>query len=255
MTTLVNPLKEKIAAGETTFGTLVTMPSAPHLQVLAAAGFDWVWIDTEHGPMSPETVHNMINATAPSATVPLVRVPATMPWMVKPALDAGALGIVFPFVSSPETAAEAAAAVRYPPEGVRGFGPFLAPSRWGVSMAEYAASANAAILCVVMIETREAVERAEEILAQPGIDIAFVAPFDLSQSLGCPGEFDNPMFVDALAAAERSILDAGLVLGGMALDETIGRAMMDRGYRFLMLSADGLILDGACRLFIDAMRA
>lgn len=251
---LHNPVKALLAAGGTACGTLVTLPSAPLAQLLTAVGFDWLCFDMEHGPMSPETVHAMIAATAAGETVPLVRVPATTPWLVKPALDAGALGIIFPFVSSPEAATEAAAATHYPPTGRRGFGPFLAPARWGVSMADYAAQADQEMLTVVMVETREAVERVDEILAIDGIDVAFVAPFDLSQSLGCPGEFDNPIFVEALATAERRILDAGVVLGGLAVDPSVGEAMRSRGYRFLMLAFDGLIIDRAFRSFLDQVR-
>ncbi len=254
MAELINPLKAKLAAGEPVFGTMITMPAPGLAQILASAGFDCLIFDMEHGPMGIEAVQAMINATAISDCVPLVRVPSTQPWMAKPALDAGALGLLFPMVNSPEIAEEAIAAATYPPVGKRGFGPFYAPSRWGMNMAEYAAGADAAILKVLFIEHIDAVERAEEILAVEGIDVAFVAPYDLSQSLGAPGDFERAEFQDALMRAEAAVLASNAKLGGLAATTDAGRAMLDRGYSFLMLGFDGLIIDEAARSILEGVR-
>lgn len=254
MAALVNPLKEKLAKDQAVLGTMITMPSAGLAQILAAAGFDWLAFDMEHGPMGIEAVHGMINATAASNCVPLVRVPATTPWIAKPALDAGALGLLFPMVETADQAAEAVAAATYPPDGRRGFGPFYAPERWGLSMLDYARAADQAILKVLFIEHIDAVGHAEEILAVPGIDVAFVAPFDLSQSLGRPGDFEHPEFQDALARAEAAVAASKAHLGGLAATADQGRAMLDRGYRFLMLGFDGLIIDQAARSILEGMK-
>ena len=255
MAGLENPLKAKLAAGEAVLGTMTTMPSIGLAQLLAAAGFDWLAFDMEHGPMSIESVHGMINATAASNCVPLVRLPATTPWLAKPVLDAGALGLLFPMVETPEQAKEAVAAATYPPKGRRGFGPFHAPERWGVSMLEYAEGADAAMLKVLFIEHIDAIARIDEILAVDGIDVAFVAPFDLSQSLGKPGDFDDPDFQAALNRAEAAVLQSSAKLGGLATTADQGRAMLERGYKFLMLGFDGLIIDGAARAILDGVRA
>ena len=254
MSGLLNPLKQKLAADEAVFGTMITMPSPSLAQLLAAAGFDWLAFDMEHGPMSIESVHNMINATAPSECVPLVRVPTTSPWIAKPALDAGALGLLFPMIETPEQATEAVAAATYPPAGRRGFGPFHAPQRWGVSMADYAGEADEAILKVVFIEHIDAVERADEILGVEGIDVAFVAPFDLSQSLGAPGDFESSEFQEALTRAEAAVLASTAKLGGLAATADKGRAMLERGYRFLMMGFDGMIIDEAARAILDGVK-
>lgn len=255
MGTLENPLKTKLAAGEAVLGTMITMPSAGLAQILGAAGFDWLAFDMEHGPMTIESVHGMINATAASTAIPLVRLPATTPWLAKTALDAGALGLLFPMVETPEAAAEAVAAATYPPGGRRGFGPFHAPERWGLSMLDYARAADEAILKVLFIEHIDAIGRIDEILAVPGIDVAFVAPFDLSQSLGRPGDFDAPQFRDALTRAEAAVTASPARLGGLATTADQGRAMLERGYKFLMLGFDGLIIDGAARAILDGVRA
>ena len=253
---LRNPVKETLAADGTVFGTLVSMPSANVAQVLSGCGFDWLWFDLEHGPIPFDQLHNMINATATGAgtTTPIVRVPADELWMVKPVLDAGSLGIVFPFVETAEDAEAAIAATLYPPRGKRGFGPFYAGSRWGMGLREYAEQADDAILRVLMLESKTAVENAEEIMAVEGIDVAFLAPFDLSQSLGVPGDLESSVFTDALATLEDAVRKSDAVLGTLVLDAERGRKMMEHGYRFVMLSLDVAMIEGAAKSLIDAHR-
>lgn len=247
--TLRNPVKDKMARGEAAYGTLVSMPSPNVVQVLAASGFDWLWFDLEHGPIPFDALHNMINATAvgTASCTPLTRVPADELWSVKPVLDSGSLGVIFPFIETAKAARDAIAATRYPPAGKRGFGPFYAGSRWGLGLREYAEQADDAILRVMMLESKDAVENAEEIMATEGIDVAFLAPFDLSQSLGVPGQFDSPVYLDALTRLEAATEQAGAVMGTLVLDADTAKAKLDRGYRFLMLSLDVALLDSAAR--------
>jgi len=254
---LTNPVKEKMNRGEATYGTLISMPSPNVAQVLAASGFDWLWFDLEHGPIPFDALHNMINATAvgDATCTPLTRVPADELWSVKPVLDSGSLGVVFPFVENAETARDAVAATRYPPAGKRGFGPFYAGSRWGLGLREYAEQADDAILRVMMLESKDAVENAEDILAIDGIDVAFLAPFDLSQSLGVPGQFDSPAYLDAIALLEIASEQAGVIMGTLVLDADTAKAKLDRGYRFLMLSLDVALLDGAARDLLAGVRS
>lgn len=254
---LVNPVKDRLRAGGTVLGTLISMPSPNVAQVLAGAGFDWLWFDLEHGPIPFDALQGMVNATATGAgtCTPIVRVPNGQHWMVKPVLDCGALGVVFPFVETPGEAAENIAATRYPPAGNRGFGPFYAGSRWGLGLREYAEQADDAILRIMMLESAEAVKNAEEIMAVEGIDVAFLAPFDLSQSLGVPGEFDSSVFQDALATLEAAVGKTDAALGTLVLDAERGRAMIERGYRFVMLSLDIALLEGAAKTFIGDIGA
>ncbi|MEQ8666702.1 MAG: aldolase/citrate lyase family protein [Rhodospirillales bacterium] len=256
MATLRNPVKEALRAGGTVYGTLVSMPSPHVVQVLSASGFDWLWFDLEHGSIPFDSLHGMVNATATGdgRTTPIVRVPADELWTVKPVLDCGALGVVFPFIETAEQARNAIAATRYPPAGKRGFGPFFAGSRWGLGLREYAEQADDAILRVLMLESVHAVNNAEEIMATEGIDVAFLAPFDLSQSLGVPGEFDSSVFKDALATLEAAVAKSDATLGTLVLDAERGKMMKERGYRFVMLSLDIALLEGAARDLIDAVR-
>lgn len=254
MSRLVNPLREKLANGECVLGTFVSLPSPPFVQILAASGFDFLIVDCEHGPIGPETAQAMITATAVAPCVPLARVAWNLPWLAKPLLDAGALGIVFPLIRSAEDARAAVAACRYAPSGERGWGPFYAPSRWGLGPFEYSGSADQAILTILLIEHVDAVRAIDAIAATPGVDVAMIAPYDLSTSLGKPGAFDDPAFLAAVAEAERGIRAAGVVLGGLAATTGRAHALMERGYRFLCLAYDVLLIETAMRGLLAEVR-
>jgi 4-hydroxy-2-oxoheptanedioate aldolase len=254
MTSPLNPLRAKLAAGGVVFGPLVSMPSPQLVQLVAAAGYDWVLIDLEHGAISVETAQAMIAASAVAPCVPLVRVAWTVPWLAKPLLDGGALGVVWPMVRSAAEAREAVAACRYAPAGERGWGPFYAPARWGMAPFAYTAAANDAVLVALLIEHVDAVGAIEEILAVPGIDVAIIAPFDLSVSLGKPGAFDDPAFITTVERAERAILKSPVTLGGVAPTPERARELVGRGYRFVMCAYDVLIIDRALRGFLYSAR-
>ena len=244
-------------AGEVTFGTLMSMPSPHAAQVLSASGFDWLWFDLEHGPIPFDALHGMINATATGdgKTIPLTRVPADELWMVKPVLDSGSLGVIFPFIESAEAAQSAVDATRYPTTGKRGFGPFYAASRWNLGLREYAEQADDAILRVMMLESKAAVDNAEEIMAVEGIDVAFLAPFDLSQSLGVPGQLDSPVYLEALETLEAAVDKSDAVLGTLVMDGDAAKAKMARGYKFLILSLDIAILEGGARELLESTKS
>src|ERR671920_1077325 len=130
-------MKQRLRSGEILAGYVATIPSAFSVQAMAAAGADWIVIDQEHGAVGPESLHAMIAATAGTRCAPLVRVPRRDEAWVKPALDLGAEGIVFPQIRTAEEAAEAVALTRYPPSGRRGWGPFIAHARWDVGLFDY----------------------------------------------------------------------------------------------------------------------
>jgi 4-hydroxy-2-oxoheptanedioate aldolase len=212
---------------------LCTIPSAVVTQALAAAGSDCVVVDLEHGAVDHASAHAMIAATAGTACAPLVRVAVNDAAHVKRALDLGAEGIMFPLIGSAQDARDAVAALRYPPHGTRGFGPFIAQSRWGAQMPTYRNAVEQHLVCCLLIETRGAVEAIEEICAVPGIDIIVPAQFDLSTALGVSGQFDHPDFVAAVARVERAAIAAGLPLCGVAFSPAQAEALFARGYRMI----------------------
>lgn len=214
---------------------LCVLPSAAVTQAAAAAGTDMVVIDQEHGAIGIEALHAMIAATAGSGCAPLVRVPEIGGAHVKRALDLGAEGIVFPMVRSVEEARAAIASLRYPPTGTRSWGPFLAHSRWGTAIDEYVPALGDRIVCCLLIETVEAVAEIDAILALEGVDFAVVAQFDLSTSLGRPGDFASPAFVEAVQRIEAAARQTGVPLGiGPVADREHAARLRARGYRILI---------------------
>lgn len=251
---LVNRLKAQLAAGEPSFGVIVTVPSVAVVQTLASAGVDWLILDLEHAPVGPEILHGMIAATAGTHTTPLVRLPWSHPWQAKLPLDLGAMGIVFPMVCNRQDAESAVRAVKYPPEGGRLWGPFYAPMRWTVSMPDYVAMANANVLTIATIEDPAGVQNIDAIVDTPGLDLAFIGPGDLAMSLGVAGQFEHPAFVQAVDAAEKVILRSKVALGGVARTPEQARQMMERGYKALLFGFDWSLLERGTLQFISQVR-
>ena len=247
-------LKIALASGEPSFGLIATVPSIQTVQALAGAGVDWLIIDMEHGPIDISSAHAMIVATAGTATVPFVRLPWSHPWQAKPAMDLGALGIVFPMICTREQAELAVRSVRYPPAGDRLWGPFYAPLRWGQTMPQYIDAANEAMLAIVTIEHPEAIRNIDEVMSAPGLDLAFIGPGDLAMSLGIPGQFDHPKFKEAVAEAEAGILRSKVPLGGVARTPDQAKQMLDRGYRALVFGFDWMLLQQAAARFLQEVR-
>lgn len=180
----INRLKALWRDGKTTLGAIATIPSVQTVQVMARSGLDWIIIDMEHGAIDAGTCHAMIAATSGTPMVPFVRVASTAPWHAKVPLDLGALGVCFPMTTTREAATAAARAVCYPPQGERYWGPFYAPLRWGVSMREYQDRADDEVIAIGTIEHIDALKTIREVVATPGLDLAFIGPGDLATSIG-----------------------------------------------------------------------
>jgi 4-hydroxy-2-oxoheptanedioate aldolase len=251
----LDALRRALAGGRATLGYLVSMPSVQMVQALARTGADWLMIDTEHAPIGIESVAAMVAATGGTPAVPLVRVPGTRPEWVKPVLDCGALGVVFPHVATREEAQASVRAVRYAPAGRRGYGPTYAALRWGLSNLDYLKAANEAVLNVALIESRAGVDALDEILAVPGLDVVAVARGDLSENLGVAGQLEHPRLREVVARAEAAILARGdVALGGIAFSADEARAMIARGYRFVVLGSDAALIAGAARRLVQTIR-
>jgi 4-hydroxy-2-oxoheptanedioate aldolase len=242
-----NRVKALLEAGEPTLGVVMTMPSPLAAETLAGSGFDWMWIDMEHSPIDLETVDRMIQAMQGTPTVPIVRVAWNREWLPKPVLDLGAMGIMVPWINSRQQAVEAVQAVRYPPEGVRGVGASVAARRWGLPTAEYLKVANREILAILQIETIEAVNRIDEILTVPGIDVIFVGPNDLASSMGLLGQPAHPRVEEAiqkvLAATKKAKVPAGI----LGFSPEAAHRRIEQGFQFIAVASDGSLLSSGAR--------
>ncbi len=244
-----NPLKQQLRAGKSVVGLTVTIPSADVVLQAARVGFDFVWIEMEHSPVSLEAVRNMVLATQGTPLIPIVRVPVNELWTAKRALDSGALGVIFPFTSTPELARQAVAACRYPPLGKRGAGPGLAALRWPAPQG-YADFADKNALCIIIIEEKRAVENIDAILEVPGIDVVFIGPNDLSYSYG-----DRGRQTDQVKAAIATILAAakkrGLPCGRTAGPGDI-KASTEQGFQFFQAGSELSFLAAGTRPLLEA---
>src|SRR5271166_3184936 len=193
-----NPVKQKLARGEPVIGLVVSVNNVEVAAHGAGLGFDFLWIEMEHAPITLDTLRNMVLATHGLPAVPFARPPVNELWSAKRVLDAGVLGVIFPFTRTPELARQAVAACRYPPLGLRGSGADLAQARWPAPEGYYD-FADANVLVVAVVEDTMAVSRIDEIAATPGVDVLFIGTSDLSFSLGLRGRQAHPKLEEAVA--------------------------------------------------------
>jgi 2-keto-3-deoxy-L-rhamnonate aldolase RhmA len=249
-------LKQRLRDGATAVGAFLSLADPAVAEILAGAGYDWVWIDTEHSPWSPRDLQTALMAFNRTATVPIVRVAWNDPVQIKLALDAGAEGIVGPMVRTAAEAAALVAACRYPPDGTRGFGPRRA-SRWGRDIDRYMAQANAAILVIPQIEDWRTAEVIDEVLAVPGIDAVAIGPNDLSGTVGALRQHDHPRVKAAIDRIVDAANSRGLAasLGIVTPPERTGE-LAARGVRLILVAADvGLLVNGYDTALAAAARA
>jgi 4-hydroxy-2-oxoheptanedioate aldolase len=204
-------------------------------EMASRAGFDFVCVDLQHGFADFDRLAAMVQGVAAGAATPVVRVPDNQAWMIGRALDAGAMGVIVPLVNTPADARRAADACRYPPAGSRSIGPIAA----SVRSPSYVADAARDVLCIVMIETVEAVEHADDIVATPGVDMVYVGPSDLSLSMGLhPGRAtDDPAFEAALAGVVDACRRHGVIPGIHGTASAAARRRAD-GFRFMSVCDD-----------------
>jgi 2-keto-3-deoxy-L-rhamnonate aldolase RhmA len=214
----------------------------------ATLGFDFIWLEMEHCPLSLETVRNIVLATRGLPAVPLARPPTNELWTAKRLLDAGVLGVIFPFTRTPELARQAVAACRYPPHGLRGSGADLAAFRWTAPEGYYD-FADENVLVVAVVEDTSAVANIEEIAATPGIDVLFIGTSDLSFSLGLRGKQNHPKLERAIEKIVTAAKKHGKFLGRPGLNPADIKRFQKQGFRFFMTLTDlDLMAAGAAQL-------
>ena len=223
--------------GRQTIGCWLSMGNAYSAEALGQLGFDYVCIDLQHGLVDYQDLTYMLPAVSRGTSTPLVRVPWNEPYEIMKALDAGAYGVIVPMVNNAEDAARAVDACRYPPLGSRSFGPIRGALYGGRG---YAAQANEQMACIVMVETREGLDKLEEIVTTPGVDGVYIGPADLALALGLPalGDTDVPEHVAEvtriLEVCHRHELPAGIHTS--SLDYCQKR--LAAGFDFVTLGSD-----------------
>ncbi len=248
---MTNKLKQRLQAGETTFGTWISSTSPTVLDVLRNLPIDWFVLDMEHSPITVETVAQMITVLAGAEALPLVRVGEADQALIKNVLDSGGGGVVVPLVNTGEDAERVVQLCSYPPLGVRGVASTRA-ARYGFDSARYLRNANDENLIVAQIETRTALDNLDGILNVKGIDVAFVGPSDLTMQLGLIDDRSNPRVAEAMELVVRACREHGKVAGVMASSVEEARKAVERGFGFISLASDLRYLTYGAREFLKA---
>jgi 2-keto-3-deoxy-L-rhamnonate aldolase RhmA len=247
-----NPVRKLLQEGSPAIGFTVTVASVEIAAQAANLGFDFLWIEMEHSPITLESLRNMVLATRGLKALPFARVPVNELWTAKRVLDAGVLGVMFPFTSTPELARQAVAACKYPPRGRRGSGAGLATFRWPAP-GGYHDFADQNTMVVVIVEEAQAVEQIDAIAATPGVDVIFVGTSDLAFSMGHRGQQDHPQVQEAL----KKIVAAGRahqkILGVPVKDAAQISKFMEQGFLFFQVGSELELMARGARQILEPL--
>jgi 4-hydroxy-2-oxoheptanedioate aldolase len=246
--------KAKLRSGECCIGAQLGLTDPAVVEIFGRAGYDWISVDIEHGPYTIDTVKLMLQAAAATPAVLLARPRKLDLDEIRRYLDIGSPGVMCPFINRGEEAARLVEFCRYPPAGVRGWGPRRAVN-YGFDADEYLAKANAAMLCFPIIESPEAVERIDEIVGVDGIDGIVMGPMDLSMSLGCFKKFDDPLFTSAVDTVRAACRRHGKVMGTGCYSLDFARECARQGDGLLLVASDDGYLAAEARRCLGEVRA
>lgn len=248
-------LKEKITRKETTIGSWLTIGSTVVAEIMATAGYDWLTIDMEHSAITLDITQELIRAIELNGTPPLVRVSNNDTTIIKRVMDAGAHGIIVPMVNSRQDAEKAVQSVHYPPRGFRGVG-LARAQKYGEDFEGYRKWAENESIVICQIEHIDAVNNLASILAVDGVDGFIVGPYDLSGSLGIPGQFDHPDMIKALNQIMAISSQQNALAGFHVISPDIAdfNTKKKEGYKFIAHSLDILLLGQVCRSSIAQIR-
>lgn len=241
-------LRERALKGEPLFGVAAQLGSALTVEMIGQAGFDWTWIDLEHGSGDYSELVHQVQVARLGPAPAIVRIAWNEPIRFKRVLDLGAAGIMVPYVNTAAEAAQAAASMRYQPEGIRGVAGSPPACGFGQGFDAYYAQANDNLLTVVQIETMEGVENAEEIAAVPGVDVLFVGPMDLSINMGMPKQFKNSAFETQLDRVVAACRKHGKTPGILTPTMDYLGPWRAKGFSFFVVGSDSM---GLAKLLVD----
>ena len=237
-----NPVKYLLQQGKKANGAWVQTGSPVNAEIMAAAGFDFILLDLEHGPGDNMTLLHVCQALGGTGAVPFVRAPWNDFVQVKRILDAGAYGVLVPYVNTKQEANSAVKACKYPPEGIRGVAGSPRAVGYGSTKGDYLSRANDEILILTAVETGIAVDNLDEILTVPGLDGIFIGPMDLASSLGHLGDPSHPDVQAVIRKVEQKVIASKKTLASLTSSWDEAKAMYKRGYQMVLLMADGISL-------------
>jgi 2-keto-3-deoxy-L-rhamnonate aldolase RhmA len=252
-----NPVKQTLAAGGLSFGTMVFDFFTPGLpQIVRAAGADFVLFDMEHSGLGMETLKTQISLCRGIGLVPMVRVPATQYHFIARALDLGAMGVMVPMVETREQAEFIVSCTRYPPIGVRGAAFGVAPhdDYSDLPVVEKMHLANERTLVICLIETVKGHENVDAIAAVPDVDVCWLGHFDTTSFMGIPAQFEHPRYLAAVEALVAACRRHGKTAAFLPTDDDWARRYLALGFRMMAYSTDTMLLQNALAAGLRALR-
>ncbi|MFN8555191.1 MAG: aldolase/citrate lyase family protein [Candidatus Obscuribacterales bacterium] len=245
--------KERLKQGNPQIGTLISLATSSVTEAISQCGFDWLWIDMEHGPLSIEQVQHILQAKRGDCAV-LVRIPVNDETWIKRVLDLGADGIIVPQVKTAEEAARAVASSKYPPTGIRSVGMSRA-SGYGMDFAVYIRDANEKTCVFVQVEHKDGVKNIDSILAVPGIDAIIIGPYDMSGSFGKLGQIQDSEVQTAIDTVKKACQAKSVPIGIFCLQADLARTYIQQGYNLINLGCDIHFLWSAAKASLESIKA
>jgi 4-hydroxy-2-oxoheptanedioate aldolase len=251
----MNTLKQKLEKGEMALGPFMKFSDPAAVEIAGLAGFDFVIIDMEHGPITYERAQDLIRAAELRNITPVIRVPENREIYIQRALDIGAKAVQVPQISTVTDAENVAKAARFFPDGARGACRYVKAAQYSnTPKAEYFSQANNEVLTIIHIEGLEGISNLAEIVKVPGIDIIFLGPYDLSQSCGVPGQVDHPEVVKKMTEAVELARKNGKVVGTFVESPESAAKWFKLGVQYLSYSVDVGIYLTACKTIVSDSR-
>lgn len=240
-------LKKRIQQGETVNGCWLNLGSSLTAEIVGLSGFDWVLIDLEHGAGSEKDVLSQLQALESTPTATIIRVESADHARISRVLDMGADGVMCPKVNNAEEAKKVVNGIHYPPFGNRGVAKMVRTTAFGLNFDQYYAESKDNILGVIQIETLESLNHLDTIVALEGVDVLFIGPADLSMEMGIFGQFDNPIFLDAVKSIVKAAENAGKATGILFFNTNEYKKYHDMGIRFIACGADATFVANGAR--------
>ena len=253
LTESINNFRNKISEGAV-FGPFSKSTDPSIIESTGYAGFDFIILDLEHGPNNVENLQNLVRAAQVTGMLPIVRVKEKVPSLIGEVLDIGAGGIQVPQISNAEDVREIIKLAKFAPEGMRGVCCFVRAAGYSsIEKEKYFKQANNAII-IIQLEGEEAINNIDEILDVKGFDIIFIGPYDLSQSLGVPGEIEHPLVVEKMEQIIKKCKEKGVIVGNFTDTEENAKRWIKMGIRYVSYSVDIGIYHDACKNILKKLK-
>jgi len=248
-------LKPRLMRGEAVNGCWLNLGSALTAEIVGLSGFDWVLIDLEHGAGSEAHLVSQLQGLSATPAAPVVRVESHDRRRIQRVLDMGAEGILVPRIATLAEAREAVDAMRYPPQGGRGLAKMIRATGFATGFQEYFDHAEDNLLCALQVETKEILDHLDEVAALDGVDALFIGPSDLSMSLGIFGQFDHPLYLEAVEATVAAATKAGKQTGILLFNPDDYARYHGQGMRMIACGADGTFVAQGARNMAEKLHA